>query len=603
MNADFIFTAESTRHDYRGWAALHRGRRSQNSILTVSPLKVISGAPFDLTISVASTDGTSLMGAALVICVPFEIANAPVSAKPAGSPFDGVNTLFAPPILELKLPERYSSPKFEFIIPSVIAQIRPGGHQMEAFVKRKGENGYSLVPSGWRLQIEEEKTVEPRVYVSNNFSGALLRCSVAAEQSESASRLPKSSFTGTLNLATPTETLEFAFEKKDAGVKKLRLQLPDRNKPFTVKTFFAGSANFAESELSYPGFMEDEGMNVYFGDLHVHSRESDGLGAPEEVLRNARDWKRLDFCALNDHIEQRLSWTTWNKEKWKRIKRINDEFTENGEFVAIPGFEYRSYCNLWCFDDEYVEYIAPEYQGDDEHPVALPKDAPEHAKLAAEIQREIERFTKKPNWLVGYHRMETFAATFDKTPVPVHLLQMAHGKRPPEIGSELFLERGDKVAFFGGTDTHLGVPGQVFSGPRNGRSGLTAVIAEELTRDAIHDALRSGRCYATMGSRTLMSFKVNGRIMGDVVELSEETPIETVLRVAGIDIIDRVELVLNGKIVFSKKIGAPESLIEWSANHTRENSGHIFAKAHLRDKRTIWSSPIYFTIKTSPAQL
>jgi hypothetical protein len=376
----------------------------------------------------------------------------------------------------------------------------------------------------------------------------------------------------------------------------MTLPLPEENRISKVKAFWLGDSRFSESNWIIPEFMRNDDNNIYFGDIHAHSRESDGIGQAEEMMRYARDWKRLDFFALNEHIEQRLSWTTWNAGKWERIRKINENFNQDNEFITIPGFEYRSYCNLWCFDDEYLKYSNPAFHGDKKHPVALPAGTAEAAILQEAIQRQIEDFTKKENWLVGYHRLETMLATFGKTPVPVHLLQLAHGKRPPETGSEIFLERGDRVGFFGATDTHAGIPGQVFSGPHNGQSGLTAVIAPKLSRSSLHTALRKRHCYATMGSRTLVKFSLNGHMMGETIKIPESMPVKIELKAAGKEFIEKIELVRNGKTAFCKDIDKKEAKITWTGACGIQKDEYFFARIHLKDKRKIWTSPVYVSI-------
>ena len=49
-------------------------------------------------------------------------------------------------------------------------------------------------------------------------------------------------------------------------------------------------------------------------------------------------------------------------------------------------------------------------------------------------------------------------------------------------------------------------------------TGLTAVFAGELTREAIFDALASRRTYATTGQRILLEFELAGSPMGSVVQ-------------------------------------------------------------------------------------
>ncbi|MGH2570617.1 MAG: DUF3604 domain-containing protein, partial [bacterium] len=50
--------------------------------------------------------------------------------------------------------------------------------------------------------------------------------------------------------------------------------------------------------------------------------------------------------------------------------------------------------------------------------------------------------------------------------------------------------------------------------------GLTAVLAKELTRESVLEALRERRCYATTGLRYLVEFTVDGRPMGARIEVA-----------------------------------------------------------------------------------
>jgi hypothetical protein len=58
------------------------------------------------------------------------------------------------------------------------------------------------------------------------------------------------------------------------------------------------------------------------------------------------------------------------------------------------------------------------------------------------------------------------------------------------------------------SDDHQAHPGL----PHN---GLAAVVAPELTRDAVFDALKARRCYGTTGARILLEFSVAGLLMGE----------------------------------------------------------------------------------------
>ncbi len=75
------------------------------------------------------------------------------------------------------------------------------------------------------------------------------------------------------------------------------------------------------------------------------------------------------------------------------------------------------------------------------------------------------------------------------------------------------LRTGHRLAFIGSSDTHRIVPGL--------GGALTGVWAEELTREAIWEALRAGRCFATSGERVVLDVRVNGQPMGSSLEIAE----------------------------------------------------------------------------------
>ncbi len=68
---------------------------------------------------------------------------------------------------------------------------------------------------------------------------------------------------------------------------------------------------------------------------------------------------------------------------------------------------------------------------------------------------------------------------------------------------------GVRLGFVANGDSHRRAPG--LSG------ALTGIYAEELTADAVIDALRQRRCFATSGSQIFLDARANGRFMGDEV--------------------------------------------------------------------------------------
>jgi hypothetical protein len=90
------------------------------------------------------------------------------------------------------------------------------------------------------------------------------------------------------------------------------------------------------------------------------------------------------------------------------------------------------------------------------------------------------------------------------------------------------------------TDDHLGCPGAY-------REGLAAVLATELTREAIFDALRHRRTYAVSADRIELDFRCNGQVMG--AEMPYVRDRELKVTATGWDQVDRVEVLKNNRVI------------------------------------------------------
>ena len=98
------------------------------------------------------------------------------------------------------------------------------------------------------------------------------------------------------------------------------------------------------------------GMNIYFGDLHAHSRYSSDVKRvtrvemrPEQLMDFARYRSGLDFFAVADHhiperADIRIPEVEWNATLEAIKSRHRDE-----DFVVFPGFEYSDERGDTCF--------------------------------------------------------------------------------------------------------------------------------------------------------------------------------------------------------------------------------------------------------------
>ena len=84
------------------------------------------------------------------------------------------------------------------------------------------------------------------------------------------------------------------------------------------------------------------------------------------------------------------------------------------------------------------------------------------------------------------------------------------------------LDRGYRLGFLGSSDGHDGHPGLAHLTSATG--GLAAILAEDLTRDAIYDALNNRRVYATSGHRILLRASLGGHPMGSILSPEDIHP-------------------------------------------------------------------------------
>ncbi len=102
------------------------------------------------------------------------------------------------------------------------------------------------------------------------------------------------------------------------------------------------------------------------------------------------------------------------------------------------------------------------------------------------------------------------------------------------------------------SDDHRGYPGAY-------GEGVVGAWAEDLTREALFDALHDRRTYAATGDRIVLEVALNGRPMGS--ELSYVADRDIDVRVEAPDAIQMVELVRNGRVIdrhFPQDTAPPE---------------------------------------------
>jgi hypothetical protein len=166
------------------------------------------------------------------------------------------------------------------------------------------------------------------------------------------------------------------------------------------------------------------------------------------------------------------------------------------------------------------------------------------------------------------------------------------------------LARGHRMGLIASSDGHDGHPGNAQSPMRKHHhlfhfcgSGRAAVWVENLTREAVFDALHARRCYATTGPPIILELTLNGHAMGSeipVPSLAGGRP-KLVIRSEGANGLDQIRIMKNGRVAATTPCHGEWSWeMEWEDGaHRKGEPASYYVRVIQRDRESAWSSPIW----------
>ncbi len=166
------------------------------------------------------------------------------------------------------------------------------------------------------------------------------------------------------------------------------------------------------------------------------------------------------------------------------------------------------------------------------------------------------------------------------------------------------LARGYRFGLIAGSDYHeclLGHAMDIEKYPRtiNNRhmqthTGLVAVYAPELTRQAIFEAIKARRVYATSGERIILGFHINGTPMGGDLKLeSPKTPRTISIIACGTRKLQQIEIIRNGEVIHTEGSDALDAELTYDDTSPVKSGTYYYVRATQSDGEQAWSSPIW----------
>ena len=358
---------------------------------------------------------------------------------------------------------------------------------------------------------------------------------------------------------------------------------------------------------------------VYFGDLHTHSGDGSegfgrcGVGTIDENYRYARDVSNLDLYALTDH-----DWQT-DEKYWRRCMDKVEEYDRPGEFVTLPAFEWTS--SMYGHRNVYYREPVDAFfdarrtpRGRDSDYWETEVDDPEDlwSKLdelpteAITIPHHPKASSHPLTWDFFNPRYDRLAEIYSSWGTHEYENNPYRGSGSDHY-SHLYLrealDRGLRFGFLASSDGHDGHPGNAQSPESKHHhiyhhlgSGRVGVLAEELTRSAVFEALYERRCYATTGPPIIIDFRLGGRMMGGELK-REDVGSSYRLRysVTVPAFLERVDLIRDGAVVKSHSFVERKSCfkVEHLEEVDEENSTYYYVRVIQSDGEMAWSSPIF----------
>lgn len=393
------------------------------------------------------------------------------------------------------------------------------------------------------------------------------------------------------------------------------------------------------SALSSVALAQPGELNIYFGNLHAHTSFSDGDPStfPAKAFQFAKEQGKLDFLAITEHNHskaesgERADGVLIAKNH-KLYEKASDPksligaaraATEDGVFVALYGQEFSTissgnHVNVFDVDRVIDELEVPsgDYRAFFDNWLRAHLDSTGQPAVVElnhpDIKSDLAAGTI-PKERRNDYGFDDYQQDFQKlagaTSENVRLIEIMSGPALSSGGPTekyghhewdyfFYLNKGFRLAPTANQDNHYLTYGTI-------TRARTAILAPELTKASLLNALRNRRCYATEDQNLKLDFRLDGHPMGSVLK-RQGGPVRFTVKLTDADEPDanyKVQLlhdVVGGEEaaqVAATEQRTGDGAVEFNTSRTPGTEEYWFLRVQQSgppvDK--VWTAPIWVT--------
>lgn len=356
------------------------------------------------------------------------------------------------------------------------------------------------------------------------------------------------------------------------------------------------------------------GPEVFWGDPHVHSVLSnchpDKCRSLLFAFLAGRHFSHLDWMAVADHVSNGRC----ELARWKDQAATADAFDDPPAFVTLPAYEASFQGGAGGDNNVYMTRFPAMFVEDHDN-----GNVRTMVERLSESMKPGEEFIVVPHHTTRAGKHGEIAEANYPGPAVMPVVEVhskwgtseyrgnpnpLHEIHPGPSYAVDFLDAGLPLGFVGGTDTHSTMPAGYGREHLDRLPGMTAVMAETLTRAGVYEAIRGRDCYAASGERIFLKVEVAGAAMGKIVPWSDERTPRLISGIAAAQSdIETIEIVRNGITVHQQEIKTWRGIVTFadvcSLEETWLESRHLgrfvyyYVRVTCASGAQAWSSPVW----------